>query len=460
MRLPLRWQLTAWYATSLVVLLLIFCGLIDALMHERLLARTDFELDEELHELVLEINLAQDREELARQLALRFGEHKTFEFLILAEDGERIFQSRRLGGATVPDPAEFSSDGIHSASAQLSEMGDTRIAAQRIATPLGPMTVRVLMPLGLYLAELRDLRWLMLAVGPLMALVSLVGGYWLARRSLAPVDRMTQAAARITAQQLDERLDVVNPHDELGRLATTFNGLLDRLEKSFAELRNFTADAAHEFRTPLAVMRTTLEVALHSPRSATYYENCLQELVEEIERLTSLSNQLLLLAREDAGLSDDAAEPIDLGTLVEGVSNDLEPLAQEKSLVVDCQTPAEIVVAGERQPLRRVFLNLLQNALNASPVGGEIQLRLAVDDHRATVTILDSGPGIAAEHLPHIFERFYRIDPSRSRETGGTGLGLAICRAVIVRHGGSIHITSRLAQGTVVSVMLPTGREL
>jgi heavy metal sensor kinase len=294
----------------------------------------------------------------------------------------------------------------------------------------------------------------MLAIGPLMILVSIGGGYWLATRSLRPVDQMTQTAARITAQQLDSRLEVANPHDELGRLALTFNALLDRLERSFTELRKFTADAAHEFRTPLAVIRTSLEVALRSPRTPGYYETCLQAVAEENERLTSLANQLLLLAQEDAGLTDNVAEPVDLADLVERVKNDLEPLADEKSQVIRCELAADIWVDGDSQALRRVCLNLLDNALKFTPAGGEIELRLKTALGKAELTIADTGPGIAAEHLPHIFERFYRVDSSRNRETGGAGLGLAICRAIVVRHGGEIRLTSD-HQETSVRVELP-----
>lgn len=455
MRLSLRLRLTCWYAASLIVLLSIFGGLIDGLMHERLLARTDFELDEELHELALEIRLAKSINELRQQLEFRFGDHKAYEFRVETAAEESIFNSRRLGKDSIPRPQEFEGETIDFVSATLPELGDSRIASQRVSTSLGPMTVQVIMPLGLHLAELTDLRWLMLAVGPLMVLVSIAGGYWLARRALAPVDRMTQAAARINAQQLNERLVVANSHDELGRLATTFNGMLDRLEESFAELQNFTADAAHEFRTPLAVMRTSLEVALRSPRSTEYYQNRLQDMAEEVERLTSLSNQLLLLAREDAGFSDGDSECIDLGNLIGSVADDLESLADEKSLIINCPLSANVLVQGSPEPLRRVFLNLLDNAIKASPPSAEIELELTVRNGRAIVTVTDEGPGIPAAHLPHIFERFYRSDPSRSRETGGTGLGLAICRAVVSRHGGAIRVESEMGHGTRFLVELP-----
>lgn len=454
MRCSLRQRLTLWYAGSLIVLLAVFGGLIDALMYERLLSRTDFELDEELHELVLEVNLSHDRHDLLRQLQLRFSDHNSFEFQVLTDSEERIFQSRNLSPLMLPAP-QLESNRPHFSTAQLPVLGDSRIASQRIVSAQGPLTVQVVMPLGRYLAELRDLRRLMLTVGPLMTLLSIGGGYWLAGRSLNPVARMTSAAERITAEQLAERLEAANPHDELGRLAVAFNGLLDRLERSFLELRQFTADAAHEIRTPLAVIRSSAEVALHATRSSAYYQECLQTISEEIERLTSLSNQLLLLAREDAGLKDDLPQRVNITDLLEQVAHDLEPLADDGVLTIEYDLAREAWLLGDRERLRRVFLNLMDNAIKFTPSGGNILVRLIIDDADAEVTVRDTGFGIPPEHLPHIFDRFYRVDPSRNRESGGAGLGLAICRAIVNRHGGNITVESDIGSGTTVRVVLP-----
>jgi len=450
---PLRWRLTAWYAVSLIVLLSVFGGVVDALMHQRLLSRTDFELDEELHELVQEINLTPERNAVAQQLDLRFGHHKTFESRVLTEAGKTLYESRGLIGAaaTVPSPPES----LQFHRAELPQLGPVRIATQQVATRHGNFVVQVIMPLKIYLTELRDLRRLMFAVGPLMAFVSIAGGYWLARRSLAPVDRMTQTAAQITARDLAERLEVANPHDELGRLATTFNALLDRLQRSFEELQRFTADAAHEFRTPLAVIRTSLEVASRHRRSTAYYQECLHGIREENERLTSLANQLLLLAREDAGLNDSVLEQINLAALLEQVAADLEPLSEEKSVTICCDLDAEAWIAADAPALRRVFLNVLDNAIKAAPTAGEVFIQLARREERAVTLLSDNGPGISPDHLPHIFDRFYRVDASRARENGGAGLGLAISRAIVHRHGGEISICESIQRGATIRVVLP-----
>ncbi|HET6426162.1 MAG TPA: ATP-binding protein, partial [Planctomycetaceae bacterium] len=252
----------------------------------------------------------------------------------------------------------------------------------------------------------------------------------------------------------DERLAVANPNDELGHLASTFNAMLDRLQGTFTELRQFTADAAHEIRTPLAVIRSAAEVALHSPRSESYYQECLHSIAEDTNRLTTLSDQLLLLAKEDAGLAECPLEDIDLAPLLEQVATDLEPLADEKSVTIIRQKLQSCQVRGDTQRLRRVFLNLVDNAIKFTPAGGEISLCLTGRDNLAVVTVADTGCGIPAPHLPHVFERFYRVDASRDRATGGAGLGLAISRAIIHRHGGEIRVASREGRGTTITVEL------
>lgn len=453
-QLSIRLRLTIWYVISLSAMLAIFSFAIDALMHARLLSRTDFELDEELHELVLEVQLARDRDDLLRQLNLRFSEHKSFEFQIQYEAGSRLFASRGLQSETVPAPDAFDGDDRQFSSIALASLGDSRIASQRLTTPGGTLIVQSVMPLGRYVAELRDLRRLLLTMSPLVVLVSIGGGYWLAGRALRPVDQMTRSAERITAAQLDERLEVVNPRDELGRLAATLNCMIERLQLALNETRQFTADAAHELRTPLAVIRSTAELALHSARSADYYRECLSEIVDETERMTNLSNQLLLLAREDADVGETHLHAIRLDELMHKIAVDLEPLCDDRSLTLACQLETDLRVAGDEERLRRVFVNLLDNAIKYTPTGGRISMSLARDGRSARATVSDTGVGISPEHLPHVFDRFFRADPSRTRDTGGAGLGLAICRAIVARHGGSIEIASRAGSGTQVEIRL------
>ena len=240
---------------------------------------------------------------------------------------------------------------------------------------------------------------------------ALGGGYVLARKALAPVDRLVAMAQEITSTRLDRRLDVANPGDELGRLASTLNDMIARLERSFDEIRRFTADAAHELRTPLASMRTEIEVALRSTRSAERDEHILESLLEEIERLTRLVAQLLYLCREDAGLPASQRLPVRLDELVRDVANHLQVLAREKGLTLEVAGLPAIVVHGDADRLRQLFWNVLDNAVTYTSSGGAISVWGDQAGNRAHIVVADSGIGIPAPHLSRVFDRFYRVDP-------------------------------------------------
>lgn len=454
-RLPIRVRLTAWYAVSLTALIALFGLLIHGLMSDRLLTRTDAELDEELHELQLETEIADGREALCQQLELRFGHHDTFDFVVQNPVGECVFSSRRILDAPAVLPLTRADGSSPHRSAELRGIGPARIGVREVRSSEGPMHIAVVAPLSRYISELSDLRWLLVTVGPMIVLIAIGGGWWLARRSLRPVDLMTAAAERITAEHRSERLIPDHSGDELGRLASTLNAMIDRLQRSLDDTRQFTADAAHELRTPLAVIRSTAEVALRSPRTTAGYEECLQTVLEETARMTALANQLLMLAREEAGLHDEPLRPVDLADVARDAINDLEPLAELKglSLTMDCDSAAR--VPADRDRLRRVLLNLLDNAIKHTPAGGQVSLTIEARVDVAQLIIRDTGIGIPPEHLPHVFERFYRADASHNRETGGVGLGLAICRAIIKSHQGAITIRSTPGEGTEVRIGLP-----
>src|SRR5208282_4654199 len=216
--------------------------------------------------------------------------------------------------------------------------------------------------------------------------------------------------------QLDRRLHEPNPDDELGRLARTLNGMIARLERSFEEVRRFTADAAHELRTPLAILRNEAEVALRIPRESEQYRDCLENMLEEIDHLSRLSEVLLFLFRADAGLGAHTGDVLSLDRIVREVADDIRVVAAEQNqeLMVDASSPC----------------NLLDNAIKFTPAGGSIGIRVERQKGQARVIVSDAGIGIAPEHLPRIFDRFYRVDSARSRRTGGNGLGLSICKSI------------------------------
>jgi heavy metal sensor kinase len=303
--------------------------------------------------------------------------------------------------------------------------------------------------------ESEELLLTMLVTGPLTLLVAVGGGYFLARRALAPVEQLRRRTREITADRLDRRLPVANPGDELGRLAQTVNDMIGRLERSFAEVRRFTADASHELRTPLTAIRTEAEVALGRDDLPPGQRQLLGSVLEECARLTRLTDQLLALAREDAGVAPGAREPVDLAALVAGVAETMRPVAEVKGVRLRADLAGPVPVRGDPARLRQVCYNLADNAIKYTTAGGEVEFRVESRGGCGVVTVRDTGEGIPPEHLPRVFDRFYRVDRARSREQGGTGLGLSIARSIVTAHGGRIELTSTPGQGTTCTVTLP-----
>jgi signal transduction histidine kinase len=241
----------------------------------------------------------------------------------------------------------------------------------------------------------------------------------------------------------------------LGRLARTLNGMIARLERSFAEVRQFTADAAHELRTPLAILRNEAEVALRVPRDSEQYCDCLENMLEEIDHLSRLSEALLFLFREDAGLGDHKREILRLDEIVCEIVDHMRVVAAEKLQVLTVDAPVACTVLGNAEQLRRLLFNLLDNALNFTAAEGSIQVRVEQQRKQVRVLIADTGIGIAPEHLPRVFDRFYQVDSARSHGPRANGLGLSICRSVAEAHHGSIKIESQPGIGTQVTLTLP-----
>jgi heavy metal sensor kinase len=289
---------------------------------------------------------------------------------------------------------------------------------------------------------------------PIAVLLAGLGGFLLAGRALKPVGQMAARAETITAERLGERLPIENPDDELGRLGTVFNETLARLERSFETLRRFTADAAHELRTPLTALRSVGEVALRGGQANERSPEVLGSMLEEVDRLTRLVDTLLTLSRSDRGHVEIRAERLDLGRFARTVAEDLEVLADEKGqrIVLDEDT---VYAQVDPRLLRQAVLNILDNAIRYSPEGMPIRVAVRRRAGTAVLEVTDQGPGIAPEHQERVFERFYRVDLARSRETGGAGLGLSIAQWAVQANGGTIELESQAGAGTCFRVCLP-----
>jgi heavy metal sensor kinase len=486
MRLSIRWRLTLWNTLALAVVLLGFGGLVYGLLShfyehtdralrdraERALRRTDQVLRSGLRTLEQDRRLATERDQRLRYLIAEFWEHEKMACVVYRRDGRVVARTAELAADSAP-PAPLPPP---AAEPRFTEGTVPVIGRQRILVGLvhrggSDLTVLVMASLGdvdrareEVSQELADVDreygqlLLVLATSVPGALLLIGGlGYFLARKALAPVDQIRRLTEAISADRLDRRLPVANPNDELGRMAQTINAMIGRLERSFAEIRRFTADASHELRTPLTAIRTEAEVALAKPCSPAEYQHLLGSILEECERLTRLADQLLTLCREDAGKSPPVREPVDLAALVDGVVETMRPLAQVRAIEVRAAGNGPLPVQGDAARLRQVFYNLLDNAIKYTPEGGRIDVQLDRDDGHVVARVRDTGIGIAPEHLPHVFDRFYRVDKARSRAEGGTGLGLSIVQSIVAAHGGRVEMTSRPGQGTTCTVTLPEG---
>ena len=288
----------------------------------------------------------------------------------------------------------------------------------------------------------------------LIAAIALAGAS-LTRRVFRAIDDVVQQARRIGEANLSERLPHPGTHDEIGRLVETLNAMLARLERGFESQRRFTADASHELRSPLSRLRTEMEVALRRSRDSAEYVETLRSCLEEVDRLTTLVDELLTLARLDAGGERGSVEHVALDSIVEEVVHRFEPLARERRVHITTQIDKSIVADIGRGPAGLVIANLIDNAVKFSPSGGRVTVSLAGDDAEAIVAVTDEGPGIQREELPHVFERFYRGQAARTSLAAGVGLGLALSQAIVRAHGGRIDAFNESGCGATFSVHLP-----
>jgi heavy metal sensor kinase len=296
---------------------------------------------------------------------------------------------------------------------------------------------------------------IMAAVLPLSLLLAGGGGWMLAHRALKPVDRMTDAARRISAEHLTERLEETGARDELDRLSKTLNAMLGRLDSAFSQVRQFSADASHELQTPLTILKGELEVALRSPRSPDEYQRILKSALEEIDRIALLVEGLLLLARADAGVLRMDRQRVDLAQLVGEIYGQTKVLADTHALALRVGPVEPAATQGDHERLRRLLLNLVDNGIKYTAPGGHVTLSLHRDGDWASLQVADTGVGLAPEEQERIFQRFYRGVEAHSHNEGGAGLGLCIARSIAEAHGGKIQVQSSPGQGSTFTVVLP-----
>lgn len=446
----IRARLMAWHLAVIAVLLGVFSVALYSSVAHSLYLEVDVRLLSKAEELINYAHTGQidfERDQIA---------FSTEDLLIQVSrlDGTVLHKSPALRASPLPLDTRKHSQGPQLQTVSAQDGTPLRLVTNLDTTEEGdPVFVQVATPLTRVQSALERLRfWLLTLVPVLLALASL-GSYFLADRMVRPLRIMAQTARTISAGNLSQRLPVPTPSDEVGQLATTFNEMFERLHRAFEHQRRFVSNASHELRTPLTVLRGQVEVALRKARSPEEYRQALQAALAQAERLSRLTEQLLLLARTESGGWIPRLKPIRFDQLCWEVFQELRPLAEHKPLVWEATCPMPALVLGDPELLRQALLNVLDNAIKYTPPGGQVHLALNREQDRARLIVADTGLGIAPEDLPHIFERFYRVDKARS--SGGAGLGLALVREIVTQHHGDIRVESTLHQGTIVTISLP-----
>ncbi len=489
MQLSFRWKLTLWYSGIVALSLILFSWILYLSVRTSLYNSLDVSLKQDaeyIHRLLqtklpqyktlpklkrkerkrLKDEFAPDKdqekdsttEESAEERAALAVWGDVYRHVLLNpknnlvqvknEAGEIVYRSDNLGNDTINYPS------IPKGMSLLDMSLDDR-SLRVVVLDAPDMDIAVGYPIGDIKSILNKLFSMLIYLGPGVLLVAILGGWLLARAALKPINEIVRTTKDITAHNLEQRIPEPQEEDEMRRLVQTLNGMIDRLQTSFAQITQFTADASHELRTPLTILTGELELAIRTEQSPDAYRRTLSSALDEVLRLSNIVNKLLLLSRAEAGQLDVQHEPVHLKPLLQEVVEDAEVLASPKNIAVRFNAEKDFVVSGDDARLHELFLNLVDNAIKYSNQGALLDISLARLDGRAIVTVKDTGIGISPEDLAKIFDRFYRVDKARSRKIGGSGLGLSIVKWIVDAHDGTITVQSVPGEGSEFVVTFP-----
>jgi len=450
-RIPIRIRLTIWYSLFLAAALVLFTVVSIWLMWHSIKITVDEQLADEARavQALVEANRPELRDQVRAHAELQAGSSL---IQVVDENGEFVYRSPRLQAlnfpVTYPQKKKFVT----------TKSGDSPLRAYAAKTVSNgrTFTIQVAEDMDDYIDALGRYRLLLWIGIPMLLIGATVGGHWMSGRALKPVDEITRAAQEINPTDLTARVSVPGTRDEIERLARTLNAMLERIQSAFEQMKQFTADASHDLRTPIAFIQTRAEIALRKPRTDNQYREALNEIFGETQRLSGLIENLLLLARTDVGSEGLKLRRLNLCDIARDAGRHGKTLAESRHIDWAQAFPdSTLWVGADADALRRLFLILIDNAIKYTPDHGRVGVRVGNSDGKAYVEVEDNGIGIAETDLPHIFDRFYRADSARSGDSGGFGLGLSIGKWIAKAHQGTITVKSVLGKGSSFQVWLP-----
>jgi heavy metal sensor kinase len=456
--LTIQARLTAWYFLSSAVIVALFAGGSWFAMKASMYHSIDRDLRYRTASVVpfIESRNLNTQEQFARTFTLSSDSSVVGVFVQITDEHMRVlYESEILTAHRVPPLPGGPLDGSISLETAGGPGWPVRVASQRIVVGGIPLTVHVVEPLRDLMSSLSEYSFDLAILIPLALVLTTTVGHWMSRRALAPVEQIRSQAQAIDPADLTTRLEVPPTNDELARLAKTLNAMLSRIEASFRSIEQFTADASHELRAPLALITTAAEVSLRRERSREELAEVLNKVVREARRMSLLIDNLLELARGDGNHHRAEFGPVELSAALRELRAEFAPAAAAKGLKLTSEiSSSEVWAIGDRTELRRLFLILLDNAIKYTE-SGSIHLTLSSTDSQVTVTVADTGIGIEPGGIDRIFDRFWRADKVRSRTEGGAGLGLSLASQIVERHEGTISVESTPGHGSIFTVCLP-----
>lgn len=463
----IRVRLTLWHIGTIGLLILIFASIFYLSLKKSLERSIDISLHtvgEEIEHALLknpyerwEEIFKEEREELPISLMY-------IQILEIPENGKPkiVVKSKTLEGDSLPFSQNAYTEAMKGMTSYetVTDKGISDYPLRVITLPVkgntaAPYIIQVGTPLKEIIDTLRKLFILLLMSGPILLILSSFGGYFLVRKTFSPVKKIVGAAKKITAENLSHRIEPIGSKDEIGELAKTFNDMISRIERSFKQIKQFSSDTSHELKTPLAAIRGEIEVALRKERERGEYKKILKSALEEIDKLQKIIDSLLLLAQMDSQNIKFSFKEIQLDEILLEAFEEIATLAKKKSLSLILKRVDQVGIKGDETLIKRLFVNLIDNAIKYTQEGGKVEIALKKEGDSVRFTVEDTGIGIPPNKTPYIFDRFYRVDKARSRETGGCGLGLALAKWIAETHKGKIEVKSKVGEGSTFIVFLP-----